>query len=482
MNVIGFYHEYEENGCFSNWYKSDFTVNSITYWCAEQYMMHRKALLFNAEKTAERIMSETDQRTIKQLGQREIPGYVDHIWDSECQKIMRIGLYNKFTQNDELKRMLLATRDSILAECSVNDHKWGIGLDISDGRINQPHKWCGRNLLGYILMKVRDDIRNNNEPDISIARPKITIMKADITKLDVDVIVNAANKSLLGGGGVDGAIHYAAGPDLLKECKTLGGAETGEVKITNGYNLPAKRIIHTPGPVWRGGNQKEEGKLANCWRRSLCLAMEEGLHSIAFPSISTGVYGYPLDLAAKVAVKTTVEFLYNNPNYDMDVIVAAFDDRTKHAYQIALGEALTPFITKKTLPLDNDIISKLNPDDVFAVHMSAGGAEGTPGIVNVYCSSDSVTTIYEGNYVYGDLDLDALIKRLVIDGLDLGIFLGDSECVPTGWGAVYLGGGHNLLLRTEIYDILKYRYKDMEPSDIYCVFAEQIIGMNYSIR
>lgn len=111
MNVIVFYHEYEENGCFSNWYKSDFTVNGITYWCAEQYMMHRKALLFNAEKTAERIMSETDQQTIKQLGQREIPGYVDHIWDSECQKIMRIGLYNKFTQNDELKRMLLATRD-----------------------------------------------------------------------------------------------------------------------------------------------------------------------------------------------------------------------------------------------------------------------------------------------------------------------------------------------------------------------------------
>jgi len=164
----------------------------------------------------------------------------------------------------------------------------------------------------------------------------IRVIKADITKLDVDVIVNAANKSLLGGGGVDGAIHRAAGPGLLAECRTLHGAETGEAKITGGYNLPAKRVIHTPGPIWQGGSHHEAELLADCWRNSLSIAMEEGLHTIAFPSISTGVYGYPLNEAACIAMKTTIEFMQNNPSYDIEVTVAAFDENTKAAYENAL--------------------------------------------------------------------------------------------------------------------------------------------------
>lgn len=163
-------------------------------------------------------------------------------------------------------------------------------------------------------------------------------LRTDITKLAVDAIVNAANSALLGGGGVDGAIHRAAGPGLLAECRTLGGCPTGEARITKGYRLAAKHVIHTVGPVWRGGDANEDELLAHCYRASFALATEHRVSSIAFPAISTGIYGFPRPRAAAIAVSETRHFL-TTPSLLTRVIFACFDEETLALYRAALDRA-----------------------------------------------------------------------------------------------------------------------------------------------
>lgn len=168
---------------------------------------------------------------------------------------------------------------------------------------------------------------------------KIEILKTDITPLAVDAIVNAANSSLLGGGGVDGAIHRAAGPELVNECRLLGGCKTGQAKLTRGYRLPARYVIHTVGPVWNGGDNGERELLASCYRSCFRIAREHGLRSLAFPAISCGIYGFPVELAVEIAVRETVGELTGNDAIEK-VIFACFGDEVHAAYQRAVKEIL----------------------------------------------------------------------------------------------------------------------------------------------
>lgn len=165
---------------------------------------------------------------------------------------------------------------------------------------------------------------------------RFVIIKGDITKQNVDAIVNAANSSLLGGGGVDGAIHRAAGPELLMECRGLHGCKTGQAKITKGYNLPARWVIHTVGPVWRGGNDGEDALLAACYRNSLELAVKNGIKTIAFPSISTGAYRFPVERAAKIAIAEIKRFLDTDFSIEK-VMMVCFDEDTYKKYQDMSG-------------------------------------------------------------------------------------------------------------------------------------------------
>jgi len=195
----------------------------------------------------------------------------------------------------------------------------------------------GTSMRRFPACRAAEGAAANALPD-RIADPllgRIEIVQGDITAQTVDAIVNAANSTLLGGGGVDGAIHRAAGPALLEECRGLGGSPTGEARLTRGYNLPARYVIHAVGPIWRGGDHDEANLLASCYRRSLEIAQEHGLRSIAFPAISTGVYGYPPDQATRIAVQSVLSILRGSDAIEK-VIFVCFDQTTCDAYEAAM--------------------------------------------------------------------------------------------------------------------------------------------------
>ncbi len=330
--MVFFWKEDEEYGCFSNWYRRKFVIDDFEYLFAEQYMMAQKAKLFHDSERYTAILCATQPWECKDLG-RQVEPFDCKVWNEVKYEVVKTANKAKFGQNPDLKAKLLETGDSILAEASPKDAVWGIGLDADAAAKTDPSEWPGQNLLGKILMELRAEFAGEKA---EASKTALCLVLGDITEVsDADAIVNAANNSLLGGGGVDGAIHRAAGPALLKECKTLHGCETGKAKLTGAYDLPCKYVIHTVGPVWRGGRHGEPELLADCYRNSLQIAVDHQIRSVAFPSISTGAYGYPVDEAAKIAVSTVNRFIKAHPG-KLDLVKwVLFDANTYRAYEKA---------------------------------------------------------------------------------------------------------------------------------------------------
>lgn len=333
--MVFFWKDDEENGCFSNWFRRKFVIDDFEYQFVEQYMMAQKAKLFHDSERYTAILQSTQPWECKDLGKLVKP-FDSKAWNAIKYEVVKTANKAKYEQNPDLMSKLLETGDAILAEASPKDTIWGIGLDAVTAVEISPSEWPGQNLLGKILMELRSEFAAKKT---SASETVMRLVQGDITKLsDVEAIVNAANKSLLGGGGVDGAIHRAAGPKLLEECKTLHGCETGEAKLTGAYNLPCKYVIHTVGPVWHDGQHKESELLSDCYRNSLQVAIDHKIRSIAFPSISTGVYSYPVEEAARVAVDTVNQFIEAHPG-KLDLVEwVLFDEHTYSVYEDALNK------------------------------------------------------------------------------------------------------------------------------------------------
>ena len=317
----------EEYFFLSNFYPAKIQFDGITYPSAEAAFQAQKTT--DAQERAAFATVSPDEA--KKMG-RTVALRSD--WDEVRLAIMRQVVYAKFTQNPHLTQWLVWTGNKTLIEGNTwGDIYWGV--DLRTGK--------GENHLGRILMALREEFAESGlpcseiKPESALQGPfaGMYVDDSDITVSDCDCIVNAANETLLGGGGVDGAIHFAAGPELLKECQTLGGCRTGDAKITKGYRLQAKYVIHTVGP--RYPCEGHEKLLYDCYRRSMDLAMEYGAHSVAFPAISTGIFSYPKAQASHIAVAAVNEWLTAYPGYDMRVVFVCPDRRN---YNCILNELM----------------------------------------------------------------------------------------------------------------------------------------------
>lgn len=315
----------EEYEFLSNFYPTKLSFDGITYYNSEAAYQAQKCLL-ETDRLQFALLSADEA---KRLGQKL---EIRPDWDEVKCGIMEKVVYAKFTQNPALAQALLDTGDKTLKEGNYwRDLYWGVSLKTGEGENN----------LGKILMNLREYFRENGiapvESDCNSIEGSFDgmwINDSDITLSDCECIVNAANETLLGGGGVDGAIHRAAGPELKKECVALGGCRVGEAKLTNGYRLKAKYIIHTVGPKYPTENCSEN--LAKCYTASLDLAREHGIHSIEFPSISTGKFSYPKKEACKIAVKTVRDWLKEHCDYEMKVVFCCVDPKIYELIRIFL--------------------------------------------------------------------------------------------------------------------------------------------------
>lgn len=304
----------EEYEFLSNFYPTKVVFDGITYYNAEAAYQAQKCFL-QADRLRFSLLSADEA---KRLGQKI---EIRSDWDEIKYRVMEQVVYAKFAQNPTLAQDLLDTANKPLKEGNTwGDVYWGINLRTGEGENN----------LGKILMDLRETFRKNGIPKATTPGNSqkgpfegIWIDDRDITLSECECIVNAANETLLGGGGVDGAIHRGAGPELRAECAALGGCQVGEAKITKGYRLKAKYVIHTVGPKYPTQNCREN--LARCYTASLELAKEHGIHSIAFPSISTGKFSYPKKEACEIAVKAVYNWLQKNGNYDMKVVFSCVD-------------------------------------------------------------------------------------------------------------------------------------------------------------
>lgn len=306
----------EEYEFLSNFYPAKMSYEGISYYTAEAAYQAQKCA--DPKKREQFSILYSDEA--KELGQN-----VDlrRDWDTVKVRVMEQVVRAKFTQNPLLAKRLLETEDKPLFEGNYwHNTFWGIDLKTREGE----------NHLGRILMALRKEFQTNGLPENGAKRPVltygpllgITVTDEDITQIDVECIVNAANKTLLGGGGVDGAIHREAGPELLAECRTLGGCEVGEAKLTKGYRLSARYIIHTVGPVY---GKDDDIFLNNCYWNCMELAMSSGIHSIAFPAISTGKFCFPKKKATEIAIQTVLCWKNQHSDYPIDVILSCVDQR-----------------------------------------------------------------------------------------------------------------------------------------------------------
>ena len=300
----------------SNFFPARIIFDGLEFYNAEA--AYQAAKCKNPEERLQ--FTELYGNQAKKLGKRIT---VRKDWDDVKIAVMRDILFEKFTQNPMLAKYLLETGDKPLLEGNLHkDIFWGI-----DSKTRE-----GENHLGKLLMELRAKFREEGVPDPKFKCPvkqygpvnHMTLTDEDITQMNVECIVNAANSTLLGGGGVDGAIHRVAGPELLEECRTLNGCATGEAKITKGYGLKARNIIHTVGPIY---GKEDEALLAECYRNCLDLAEQYQIHSIAFPSISTGKFCYPKVKAAEIAVTTVYNWIVEHPYYVLEVVFSCPDQR-----------------------------------------------------------------------------------------------------------------------------------------------------------